>query len=80
MPSAWATQGSEPAPWDRGCGALVPTLVAKTVLAVCLDQNSCRLALLPRGLYGRRRHLCASHLTVTVGEEPSKERESKEKS
>lgn len=31
-------------------------------------------------LSGRRRHLCASYLTVTVGEEPSKELESKEKS
>lgn len=76
-PSAWATEGSEPAHGDLGCGALVPTLDTKIVLALCLDQTSCRLTLLPRGLSGRRCHLCASHLTVTVGEEPSKELESK---
>lgn len=77
-PSAWATEGSEPAHGTLAMGLLCPpsnskTEKMKTVLALCLGQNSCRFTCCPGG----DPHLGASHLTVSVGKKLSKKLESK---
>lgn len=81
-PSVGATEGSEPAHGTRAVGLLCPpsdsgTGKMKTVFALCLGQNSNRFTLLPRCCLIGDPDLGASHLTVPVGERPSKKLDSK---